>query len=261
MDKEWIWDLLAKKNPIYAAVSAHTEDQERAKTMPQIETILGFIGDGIVLDAGCGYGRIAKYLLPIRNFASYIGIDMSQVMLQEFHRMSKEFRWSTPVFLIKSPLENIPLKNGTIDNIITIAVLLHCPRASVYNIINEFHRILKPGGRLIALASFPNVCTFSGIQGLCYETFLAVSGKASANGPVRYWSKYKVINLFRDFSCVQILPSGFNLIPKSILGLPMPINQVWRKAIYERLSPFVYKLLPLNLRNLFCTHYDVVAIK
>jgi SAM-dependent methyltransferase len=261
MGKKWIWDLLASKDPMYAAISVSTEEQERIKTIPQIELILSFISDGTVLDAGCGYGRIAKYLLPRKNFDAYIGIDLSEVMLQRFLNLSQKFKGSTPIYLIRSPLESIPLKSESCDNIITIAVLLHCSRKSVHRIINEFYRILKPGGRLIALVSFPNIYTFSGFQGLCYEALLAALGKASINGPVRYWTKSSIVKMFVNFSQVKILYNGFNLIPKSILGLPEPINRIYRQLIHDKLSPFLYTLLPDRLRKLFCMHYDILAIK
>jgi SAM-dependent methyltransferase len=224
MGKKWIWDLLASKDPMYAAISVSTEEQERIKTIPQIELILSFISDGTVLDAGCGYGRIAKYLLPRKNFDAYIGIDLSEVMLQRFLNLSQKFKGSTPI-------------------------------------INEFYRILKLGGRLIALVSFPNIYTFSGFQGLCYEALLAALGKASINGPVRYWTKSSIVKMFVNFSQVKILYNGFNLIPKSILGLPEPINRIYRQLIHDKLSPFLYTLLPDRLRKLFCMHYDILAIK
>jgi SAM-dependent methyltransferase len=224
MGKKWIWDLLASKDPMYAAISVSTEEQERIKTIPQIELILSFISDGTVLDAGCGYGRIAKYLLPRKNFDAYIGIDLSEVMLQRFLNLSQKFKGSTPI-------------------------------------INEFYRILKLGGRLIALVSFPNIYTFSGFQGLCYEALLAALGKASINGPVRYWTKSSIVKMFVNFSQVKILYNGFNLIPKSILVLPEPINRIYRQLIHDKLSPFLYTLLPDRLRKLFCMHYDILAIK
>ena len=102
---ETIWDGLARKNPVHAAVSAPTEQQEKAKSREQIRILRENLNDGVVLDLGCGYGRIAKYLLagPDR-FQGYIGLDCSEEMLQLFfnrHQKSSVER-KTPLILIKS---------------------------------------------------------------------------------------------------------------------------------------------------------------
>lgn len=259
----WIWDSLASKNPIHAAVSAFSEEGERVKTIPQIERILSLIGDrdGIVLDAGCGYGRIAKYLLPQRTFKEWIGVDLSEVMLRKFQAMLHEHQWSTPVRLIRSDLKAIPIQEEAVDIIVTVAVLLHCPRGEVPKIISEFYRVLRPGGCLIALVSFPNVWTLSGFQGLFYEGLLSLLGRAFINGPVRYYSRRQVLSLFSRFSTVRIMPSGFGLIPKGILGLPMAVNRVYRKAVYNRFSPILAKWLPKSIESRVCMHWDVFAVK
>lgn len=263
MSKRWIWDSLASKNPIHAAISASSEEGERVKTIPQIETILSLIGDrdGIVLDAGCGYGRIAKYLLPQKAFKGWIGIDLSEIMLHKFQTILQQHQWSTPTCLIRSDLKTIPIQDESVDVIITIAVLLHCPRGEVPKIISEFYRVLKPGGCLVALVSFPNVWTFSGFQGLFYEGLLSLLGRAFINGPVRYYSRQQVLRLFSRFSNVRIMPSGFGLIPKRILGLPVAVNKVYRTAVYDSFSSILTKWLPKSIQSRVCMHWDVFAVK
>ena len=58
------WSAEAAADPIHAAIAATGTEAERAKSASDIEFLLDRAVDGIVLDLGCGYGRVAKYLLP-----------------------------------------------------------------------------------------------------------------------------------------------------------------------------------------------------
>lgn len=213
------------------------------------------------MDVGCGYGRIAKYLLPKRSFDGYIGLDLSSEMLRLFRKNLANWQIQTPVMLLQSLSDHIPIKSESVDNVITITMLLHNPKFIVYRIIVEIYRILKPGGIFIALSSFPNQLTFSGIQGLLYTTMLAACGQGNRNGPVRYFTEREVRNLFKMFSSIHIIRSGFDLLPKSIIGLPSFINSQYRKRIWRPISNLGEKYLPLKFQSLLCKHFDVIAIK
>jgi predicted SAM-dependent methyltransferase len=45
-------------------------------------------------------------------------------------------------------IENLPYKNETVDEIVMLHVLEHLPVYNVYHVLEEFFRILKPGGTL-----------------------------------------------------------------------------------------------------------------
>ena len=80
-----IWDTLADENPIHAAISAQTEKKEKEKSQEVINILQNHLNEGLVLDLGCGYGRVAKYLLPISNkVRGYVGLDSSKQMLSSF---------------------------------------------------------------------------------------------------------------------------------------------------------------------------------
>lgn len=261
--RDWVWDHLAMSNPIHAAVSAVNEEEERKKTMPYVEYLEAHLTDGMILDLGCGYGRIAKYLLTRHIYPGYIGIDRSAVMLKLF----KE-RWAqvdeekrTPLTLILGSIDHIPLRSCSVENVITAAVFLHNPKEVVEKAINEVYRVLKPGGKVFVFSSFPNVMTITGLQGVLYLTILKIMGKGDKQGPLRYYSKKEVISLFQNFSLVTIEENGFGFLPKSILGLPDFVNRLYRVAIYTPISWILKSILPSGVKKIFCAHYDVLAIK
>ncbi len=95
----------------------------------------------IFLDAGCGWmnDRTDKYLTD-----KSIGIDIDLGSLRDNVNYDS---------LILSNLENIPLRNGTVDIITTKSVLEHIEYPDV--VFQEFFRLLKDNGILIMV--LPNV--------------------------------------------------------------------------------------------------------
>ena len=110
--------------------------KKRESLAPDIEFLLDSLVDGVVLDLGCGYGRLAKYALPRRSFETYIGLDGSLTMLGLFadRYRTDESEHGTPLMLIHSRIETIPLPDGSVDNVVIAGVLLHNSRRITHQI-------------------------------------------------------------------------------------------------------------------------------
>jgi ubiquinone/menaquinone biosynthesis C-methylase UbiE len=89
----------------------------------------------VVLDLACGSGRFLNY--------AQIGIDASAEML----KIASE-KYPDKTFHL-SDAEHIPLKDSSIDTIITFHFFMHLDKEKVQNILNECYRVLKPNGRII----------------------------------------------------------------------------------------------------------------
>ncbi len=98
----------------------------------------------IILDAGCGTGKFTSTLENLSN--KYIGIDLSANQLEKAQTKSKK---SNSEF-IQANLSNIPLKDNTVDIIISTWVL-----GTIKDLderckcIKELKRVLKPQGKII----------------------------------------------------------------------------------------------------------------
>ena len=257
-----VWDKHAVENPTHAVISAKDEEDARRKSVEQITNIKKYLhSSDVLLDLGAGYGRVAKYLFPEMTLKGYIACDSSLEMLQLFReryiRSDEEQR--TPVLVLNADIHTIPLNENSVDIVLVCAVFLHNHKDVVQKSMQEIKRVLKPGGTALVYSSFPRLTTAMGVQGAFYQALLNLMGKPFKNGPVRYYSESEILNLFKGFAEVAIHPTGFSIIPKTLIFLPGPIEKLWRIGIANPLNVLLEKIIPTNLKSYFAVHYDVVA--
>jgi SAM-dependent methyltransferase len=94
---------------------------------------------GVALDAACGTGRYAEFL--VRRGHRVIGVDSSPDMLARARRRvpDGEFR--------VGELDRLPLPDDSVDVIVCALALVHVPRLEP--VLAEFARVLRPGGDLV----------------------------------------------------------------------------------------------------------------
>ena len=257
------WDTLAKENPIHAAISATDEDAERIKGAAWIEMLRTQAEDGIILDVGCGYGRIAKYLLPQRQMRGYIGVDSSIEMLTRFQERyaQRPEEQMTPLLLVQSDIDDLPLRDRCVSNAFVSAVFLHNHKQTTIRSIESIARVLTPGGKLFVMSSFPNGVSLTGFFGYLYQLYLTMVGRGHQNGPVRYFSANEVRSMLAAFSHVEISRVGFEVIPKSFFFLPNSVSQRYMRWVSRPINGWLAAHCSDQCKAFFCTHYDVVATK
>ena len=99
-------------------------------------------GDGIrILDVGCGPGNIPAYCRVPRG-GVWVGVDLWEHQLRQAQEKGV-YRHLCQANLV----DGLPLKDATFDLIICSEVLMYLPNSS--QMIADFHRILKEGGRVL----------------------------------------------------------------------------------------------------------------
>ncbi|MEY9977931.1 class I SAM-dependent methyltransferase [Lysinibacillus sp. RC79] len=98
-----------------------------------------------ILDVGCGTGQTAAYLAKEYE-AKVTGIDINSEMVAKAKRRMKKNR--LPVKIIECSIEQVPLPDHTFDFIISESVLSFVNKP---NALKEIFRLLKKGGRFIAI--------------------------------------------------------------------------------------------------------------
>jgi 2-polyprenyl-3-methyl-5-hydroxy-6-metoxy-1,4-benzoquinol methylase len=93
-----------------------------------------------ILDAGCGDGRLCYDMR--RQNARIVGCDYSEAAL----RFARAF--SPEVSFFNQGLEELRTAGG-FDQVLFIETLEHIEPASVSTVLENIHRVLKPGGMLV----------------------------------------------------------------------------------------------------------------
>ncbi len=126
-------------NKIIKRYSTLAETNENLSCGKAIEFTPIKQGD-ICLDLGCGIGANTKHMASKTGKMGYsIGIDITDIMLK---KASKSIDKNTNYAFIHSDIENIPLKNESVDVVISNCTFNHCIHKQ--SLWNEVYRILKP---------------------------------------------------------------------------------------------------------------------
>jgi ubiquinone/menaquinone biosynthesis C-methylase UbiE len=107
--------------------------------------------DSIVLDVGCGIGRIEKFLGPLCG--ELHAVDVSSGMLK---KAKKRLSGQSNIFLQK--LNGTDLRcyhDNKFDFVFTMLVLQHMEKEDAYVYLKEIYRVLKKGGKVFL--QFPNL--------------------------------------------------------------------------------------------------------
>jgi SAM-dependent methyltransferase len=133
-------------NPVVSYYNALAKDYDRDRfgnsygryIDRQERQLLNRLLQGIttgVLDLACGSGRLL-------DFAQY-GADASSEMIQ----VAKSKFPDREIYLADA--ESLPFANASIDAIISFHFFMHLDAAKAAAVLQECHRVLKPGGRVI----------------------------------------------------------------------------------------------------------------
>ncbi|HVA97212.1 MAG TPA: methyltransferase domain-containing protein [Candidatus Acidoferrales bacterium] len=112
----------------------------------QLGQALGLEPGATVVDAGCGFGRVAKTMASEFGL-NVIGVDLVPQRVEEARRFAQEHGVSDRVSFIEGSYSKLPLKDNSVDAIYTMETLCHAD--SLEDTLAEFRRVLKPGGKLV----------------------------------------------------------------------------------------------------------------
>ena len=103
-----------------------------------------------MLDIGCGTGTLAiaatRHVGPT---GAVYGIDASPAMIERASRKAAKAEVHA-VFQLAAA-ENLPFGDGRFDVVLSTLMLHHLPRNTRQQCATEVRRVLKPGGRVLAV--------------------------------------------------------------------------------------------------------------
>lgn len=104
----------------------------------------GLPQDGLLVDVGCGSGRLAKPLSAWLN-GGYLGIDLVPALVAHARKIAARPDWRFQVI----QHIGIPEVDGRADMVCFFSVLTHLTHEQSYWYLEEARRVLTPGGRVV----------------------------------------------------------------------------------------------------------------
>ncbi len=130
-------------------VSIVSLGRERAFRQKQID-LAGIAPGESVLDVGCGTGTLAIAARQrVGQSGKVYGIDASPEMTARARKKARNA--GLQVVFETAAIEALPFPDATFDVVLSTVMLHHLPDAARHQGIREIRRVLKPGGRLLAV--------------------------------------------------------------------------------------------------------------
>lgn len=125
---------------------ADAYDLERSPSEKEWEALTAFLDElspeSRVLDAGCGGGEPVLQELR-RQSQQAIGLDFSTQQLKKALSKAPGARF------LRGDMSRVPLSEDTVDAVLAHHSLIHVPSAEHQTVLDEFARVLRPGGQLL----------------------------------------------------------------------------------------------------------------
>ncbi len=133
--------------------------------------------DPFVVDAGCACGSVLKGFKDLSIYKKALGVDLSSHMVglgrRHFGYLESE--------LVAGSIASIPVKSGSVSLLHSAQVLEHVPDALIDPILDEFARVLRPGGRAF-------LCLDALRHGETKEIYMGDPTHVNIQ-PVLYWTR------------------------------------------------------------------------
>lgn len=139
-----LWDAKAREWDAHVGVDG--DKNRRLNSDPVLWRLLGSVEGQRVLDAGCGTGYLSRKLAVAG--ADVVGVDASSAMVEVARDRAPDVDFRVDDLQV---LDSCP--DASFDAVVSNYVLMDLPELSAA--IAQIARVLRPGGRLVAVTSHP----------------------------------------------------------------------------------------------------------
>jgi ubiquinone/menaquinone biosynthesis C-methylase UbiE len=195
------WDPLNEADPLFRDWMLVQQTELLAVTSPR---------GRIVLDAGCGRGRVAIQAAAMGG--SVTAVDVSAEMLGIAEESARHAR--VPVEFKLADLHDLPFDDDTFDLVFHLEILLHLEDPQ--RVLTELGRVLKPHGTLVLTTNGQNPISrllHPGTEGVHAASRFRLFGATTANEVMSSffgftWRRTRVTSaLYRRFFNAPVRPT------------------------------------------------------
>jgi len=164
------YEARAALDPLRAVLDAGDPDNRKNAFVDYLERrclarALGGARLPVVVDLGCGVGRFFPLLAP--RCHRLLGIDVTEALL----RVARTAGAGGAAGLIRGSATGIPLRDGTADLVLCCNVLIHVVEEDgLASVASEVRRILRPGGRFVAIEHISPSAVSERREGIVYRS-------------------------------------------------------------------------------------------
>jgi len=160
-DYKGVWTALSESLSSAKMHVSGTEDEAIVEksgegTSEFLLSNVGINASDVVLEIGCGVGRVGKHLAG--RCRRWIGADVSPNMLKFAAERLRDF--SNVEFVELSGNDLRPIADNSIDVVYCTVVFMHLESWDRYNYVLDAFRVLRPGGKLYV--DNVNLCSDAG---------------------------------------------------------------------------------------------------
>jgi SAM-dependent methyltransferase len=99
--------------------------------------------DAAILDLGCGHGALV-YALESQGYQNVTGVDGSPEQVDAAHRLGiRGVRLGDAIKIL------VATEDASLDAVIAFDFIEHFQKPEIVGLVDEIHRVLKPGGRSV----------------------------------------------------------------------------------------------------------------
>jgi len=133
--------------------------------------------NAFVVDAGCACGSILKGFKDLPIYKRVLGVDLSEHMI----KLGRQHFGYTNTELVSGSIANVPVESRSVSLLHSAQVLEHIPTELMDSILDEFARVLRPGGRAF-------LCLDALREGETKEMYMGDPTHVNIQ-PVLYWTE------------------------------------------------------------------------
>jgi SAM-dependent methyltransferase len=225
------WEDEAAEDHVRSAIAAgETKELDYAQLIGKIAPLWDRIPKGAdlgaVLEIGAGYGRIPLYLARERDvtWSAFCALDISETMLRRLAEYRLRFTpGETPLYLLCASADELPIRDDSVDTVLTSVVFLHMGKSFVARAVAEIARVLRPGGSIVFDASFPNARNPSNLL------LQAKPKRLRSPNYMKFWTRREVESLLESSGLtaktgpLQIVAGAHEVLPRRVGPIPVPL--------------------------------------